>query len=121
MDEPWILTGDYNVTVHPSKSSNCSDSHMINSDMQEFIDARLQLSVFDHVHVGPKFTWTNKHQEGFLARKLDRVLINNSWSDRFPPSHVEFLCPEVSDHCPGLILLQQEFHSPPKPFKFFNF
>ena len=33
---------------------------------------------------------------------------------------MEFLSPEVSDHCPSLIQIQQAMLSPPKPFKIFN-
>ena len=56
-----------------------------------------------------------------MAKKLDRVLINDLWSSWFAHLLVEFLSPEVSDHCPSLIKLQQDTFSPPKPFKFFNF
>ena len=88
--------------------------------MKEFIEACRLLSVFDHAFSGPLFTWSNKHKEDFLARKLDRALINGSWLIRFPHSTVEFLAPEVSDHSPVFISLQQKFIAPPKPFKFFN-
>ena len=88
--------------------------------MKEFAEVRNHISVYDHAYNGALFTWTNKHQEGFIARKLDRVLINDSWSDCFAHSTVEFLPPEVSDHCPSLIQIQQDMLSPPKPFKFFN-
>ena len=83
--------------------------------MKEFNEVRNIISVFDHVASGPLFTWTNKHQEGFIARKLDRVLINSSWHSRYAQSHVEFLAPEVSDHCPAYILLQQDIIFPLSP------
>ena len=56
-----------------------------------------------------------------MARKLDRVIVNSNWHSYFAQSNVEFLAPEVSDHCPAYIGLQQEIPSPPKPFKFFNY
>ena len=34
---------------------------------------------------------------------------------------MEFLYPSESDHCPAIIKMCQDFHLPPKPFKFFNF
>ena len=94
---------------------------MINFDMKEFNEVRNRISVFYLVASGPLFTWTNKHQEGFIARKLDRMLINSSWHSRYAQSHVEFLAPKVSNHCPTYILLQRDIISPPKPFKFFNY
>ena len=84
-------------------------------------DTRDQLSVMDHASSGPFFTWSNKHHDGFLTRKLDRVFINGNWIAKIPHSTVEFLAPKVSDHCPALIMMNQDIASPPKPFKFFNF
>ncbi|XVE91311.1 hypothetical protein DITRI_Ditri20bG0143500 [Diplodiscus trichospermus] len=62
-----------------------------------------QVIMLDYAYNGPLFTWTNKQMEGFLARKLDRVLINDVWLDRFVDSTVDFLPPEVSNHSPTLI------------------
>ena len=56
-----------------------------------------------------------------MARKLDRVLINDNWMQDFVHSTVEFISPGISDHCPALVQVQQEGYSPPKPFKVFNF
>ncbi|XVE49746.1 hypothetical protein DITRI_Ditri01bG0106000 [Diplodiscus trichospermus] len=86
--------------------------------MQEFVDCRNEIAVFDHIVAGPLFTWSNKHQEGFLARKLDQALINDYWE---AIAYVEFLAPEVSDHCPALIQFKSSSFQPAKPFKFYNF
>ena len=85
------------------------------------MESKVKISVFDHAFSSPLFTWSNRQLDGFLARKLDRVLINGNWLPCFAQSQVEFLPPEISDHCPALIQLQQDNYSPPKPFKFFNY
>ena len=77
--------------------------------------------MFDHVLARPIFTWTNKHLDGFIAKKLDKVLINDAWLAKFTHFTMEFLAPEVSNHCPSLIQLEEVIHFPLKPFKFFNF
>ncbi|XP_039009733.1 uncharacterized protein LOC120138287 [Hibiscus syriacus] len=78
--------------------------------------------LFDHHYIGPLFTWTNKQHDTYLARKLDRVLVNPNWIEAFPSSDVEFLAPGDSDHCPTLVCLHKEAPAnKPKPFKFFNF
>ena len=119
MSNPWMLAGDFNVIAHPTESSY--EHQQYSSGMRDFMDSRESLSVFDHAYTGPLMTWSNHQSEGFLARKLDRVLINDNWLSCFPSSSVEFLPPEVSDHCPGFVQLHQESSSSPKPFKFFNY
>ncbi|KAK8290216.1 hypothetical protein V6Z12_D07G246000, partial [Gossypium hirsutum] len=37
-----------------------------------------ELELDDHMSSGPLFTWTNNQQPSFLARKLDRVLVNST-------------------------------------------
>ncbi|XP_039066047.1 uncharacterized protein LOC120211619 [Hibiscus syriacus] len=76
--------------------------------MEEFKDCLEDLEVQDHPFVGPLFTWSNKQDDSYLARKLDRILTNSQWLLDFPDSYVEFKAPGVSDHCPGLIWTQNE-------------
>ena len=58
--------------------------------------------------------------DGFIARKLDGVLVNDVWMENFGHSTMEFLAHEVSDHCPSLIQFEEVMYSPPKPFKLCN-
>ena len=119
--KPWILAGDWNVMAHPSKSSKFDGSQVPNLDMKEFTECLEHLAVFDHNFTGLLFTWSNKQGEGFMARKLDRVLVNSVWLQAYESSKVEFLSSGESDHCLALVQLSQVVNSPPKPFKFFNF
>lgn len=89
--------------------------------MIEFEDCVQDLDVFDHVFVGPAFTWINNQVDNHQERKLDRMLINPKWLDCFLHSVVEFLIPGISDHCSTLIKMESVVFNPPKPFKFFNF
>ncbi|XVF41400.1 hypothetical protein PTKIN_Ptkin01aG0277200 [Pterospermum kingtungense] len=100
-NNPWMLAGDYNIIADPSESSNSGCS--FDGEMHEFNDYRVRLSLMDHVFDGPVFTWKNNQDESFLTKKLDRVLVNDVWYMNFPCSSVEFLSPEISDHCPAFI------------------
>ena len=117
--KPWFLTGDFNIIANTSESYPVSQ--IISNDMREFMDTMLKLSVFDHAFAGPILTWTNHQADGFIARKLDRALVNDNWFPMINNSVVEFLPPEVSDHSPIHIQLQQVEEGRPKPFRFFNF
>lgn len=118
---PWMLAGDFNIVADVFEGSPPCFSSSHEADIADFNEVCQSLSVFDHQYTGSQFTWLNNHQVDFIARKLDRVLINSAWLDVFATSTVEFLPPEVSDHCLGLVKLCKEVFSPPKPFKFFNF
>ncbi|XVE64217.1 hypothetical protein DITRI_Ditri07aG0083800 [Diplodiscus trichospermus] len=115
--ENWILAGDFNIIADTSECLHSDASHVNISDIEEFVE-----TLYDHAFTRPLFTWSNHQQsQAFLARKLDRVLINDNWPLNFASSKVEFLAPKISDHCPSLIQLFQNDTSPPKPFRFFNF
>ncbi|XP_039031366.1 uncharacterized protein LOC120166048 [Hibiscus syriacus] len=89
------------------------------NDFQELVQ---ELSLFDHPFFGPTYTWSNKQKDTFLARKLDRVLINPPWATSFLNSFIEFTAPGPSDHCMPLTWINKEIKiNRPKPFKFFNF
>lgn len=120
-DASWILAGDFNVIADVVESEPLCFSSSHRTDIIEFNEVCRSLSLFDHWFFGSTFTWFNNHDEGFIFRKLDRVLINSNWLETFPKSTVEFLAPKVSDHCLGVINLCKDVFSPPKPFRFFNF
>ena len=51
-----MLVGDFNVIVDPNESSSSTESFVTNSDIKDFTDCKIQLSVFDHAFTGPVFT-----------------------------------------------------------------
>ncbi|XVE69029.1 hypothetical protein DITRI_Ditri09bG0116900 [Diplodiscus trichospermus] len=113
---PWILAGDFNVVVHPSESSNFNGYQTSNADIKDFSECLHKIAVLDHTAFGPSFTWSNKQQGNFIAKKLYRVLVNEVWLKEFPSSKVEFLPPGISDHCSAYIQLFNSEYSPPKLF-----
>ncbi|XP_039039864.1 uncharacterized protein LOC120177954 [Hibiscus syriacus] len=120
---PWVLGGDFNIYLNPKESF---DFELLGpyyfSDMKDFHDVLYDLQLCDHPYLGPSFTWSNKKKENYLARKLERVLINPLWSSSFQKSFVEFLAPGPSNHCMALVWLSKDIQTNhPKPFKFFNF
>ncbi|XP_039000858.1 uncharacterized protein LOC120126869 [Hibiscus syriacus] len=120
---PWILGGDFNTYLHHKESS---DSLLLgpysSSEMTDFQELVQDLSLYDHPFFGPIYTWSNKQKDSYLARKLDRVLINTHWVVSFQNSFVKFTASGRSDHCMALAWINKETQTNrPKPFKFFNF
>jgi hypothetical protein len=57
----------------------------------------------------------------YLARKLDRVLVNEGWLCRFSKTYVDFPPGGISNHSPAIITVGSLVSFGPKPFKFFNY
>lgn len=118
---PWVLCGDFNQIIHPVEHSNSNINHMT-SRMLELNDCLLQLELFDLRYQGSYFTWSNKNPLNPIAKKLDRLLVNNHWLSSYPDSVASFLAPEISDHSPCVLNLFAPLPlAGTKPFKFFNF
>ncbi|PKI45419.1 hypothetical protein CRG98_034224 [Punica granatum] len=62
-----------------------------------------------------------KRTEGFIARKLDRVLVNEFWLGHFPSSTVGFQAPLISAHSLSITPVISSYVLTKSSFKFFNF
>ena len=98
---PWIVLGDFNVLRHTLEK--IGGDHSWTPDMDEFNCCCYTAELEDLKFRGNWFTWSNKCPSKPLSRKLDRVLINHSWTNYFPNADAEFTSPGVSDH--SLLLL----------------
>lgn len=118
---PWIVMGDFNEVLASSEHSRGTISNASQRGMQAFHTAVSTCNLTDLTSIGPTFTWTNNQPVNPIAKKLDRVLVNDNWLDKFPQSYTSFETTGVSDHTRCWIRLE----SPPPgnkwPFKFFNF
>ncbi|XP_058203014.1 uncharacterized protein LOC131317484 [Rhododendron vialii] len=66
-------------------------------------------------------TWSNRRGGmGVNKSKIDRVLINSAWLDKFSDSKAVFLTLGVSDHCSTMVTVMPASHVR-RPFKIFNF
>ena len=54
-------------------------------------------------------------------KKMDRVLINQSWLDKLPTAFAEFLAPGISDHSPALVNITPGSCRKGKTFHFYNY
>lgn len=113
--------GDFNETLASSKHSHGSISNAALRGMQAFQSAVSSCNLTDLTCTGPAFTWTNKQSVNPIAKKLDRVLVNDHWLDKFPQSYSSFEASGVSDHTRCWVRLETPIPGNRRPFKFFNF
>jgi mannosylglycoprotein endo-beta-mannosidase len=113
---PIILGGDFNMLRYPhEKSKGRFDNHW-SFLFNAVIDS---LDLKEISMIGRQFTWANSLPDP-TYEKLDRVLMDSDWEQKFPQVSVRALprIESLSDHAP--ILLTTGIPSPPRkrPFKF---
>jgi hypothetical protein len=116
---PWLLVGDFNAIR--SHKENWGGGGLSCYDI-EFDDCINKIEFDDLAYCGCLHTWSNKQSgPAFISKKIDRVLANIEWIQKFGNTSVDFLEAGISDHSPALIEVEKYVSFGPKPFKFFNF
>ncbi|XP_019096508.1 PREDICTED: uncharacterized protein LOC109130881 [Camelina sativa] len=70
---------------------------------------------------GAFFTWFNGRQEDPILRKLDMVLVNETWRTHYPEAITVIEAPGDSDHSPCIVYSTTRVEQSKKPFKYFSF
>ncbi|XP_071726832.1 uncharacterized protein [Rutidosis leptorrhynchoides] len=119
-NEPWLLMGDFNVSLRIDESTASASSSSI--AMREFQECVDRLSMSDINCSGFRFTWNQRPRalSGTL-KKIDRVMGNDVFIDRYTNAYAVFYPYRISDHCPAVIKLPLTRSAKPKPFRFANF
>ncbi|GKC68404.1 RNA-directed DNA polymerase, eukaryota, reverse transcriptase zinc-binding domain protein [Tanacetum coccineum] len=121
----WIIMGDMNVTLATNEHF-AGSSHM-STDMNEFKDYVNSTKVEDVVSSGLFYTWTKNlfktkmgDTDGVL-KKLDRIMGNEEFFDKFSQFHAIFHPYLIFDHCPNTLIITKIMKAKKKAFKFANF
>lgn len=118
---PLIVMGDFNEILASSKHSSGAFLAPHQRGMLAFQSMVTSCDLTDLASIGPTFTWTNKQSENPIAKKLDRVLVNDSWMNQYPQSYANFKPSGVLDHTRCWVHLDTPPPGNKRPFKFFNF
>ena len=120
INKPWIILGDFNQILHPEEHSRPPTLN-IDTKTRLFRETLLEADLADLTYKGPKFTWTNKSKTHLVAKKLDRVFVNDDWISLNPYSIPIFGEPDFSDHAVCGVLLKHVSVRDKRPFRFYNF
>ncbi|XP_019094392.1 PREDICTED: uncharacterized protein LOC109129866 [Camelina sativa] len=119
-NKPWILLGDFNQILHPHEHSRYLHPN-VDHNIRDFKSCLLDAELADLVFRGNSFTWWNKNKERPVAKKLDRILVNESWNIKYPSSLATFGEPDFSDHASCGVTLDATQIRAKRPFKFYNY
>lgn len=86
-NKPWIICGDFNEILAGQEHLNYDHSLPITRGMRGLQSLVLHCSMQDLGYQGPLFTWCNKREDGLVCKKLDRVLVNEEWTEKFPQAY----------------------------------
>ncbi|PNT72182.1 hypothetical protein BRADI_2g40912v3, partial [Brachypodium distachyon] len=99
LDGPWAILGDFNFVLRPNERSNAN----FNAPEAAAFSATINsLQLQELPLLGRAFTWSNQQEVPTLVR-LDRALVNLSWSSTFPDSTTSFIPRSTSDHVPIIL------------------
>lgn len=119
-NKPWVILGDFNSMLFPHDGMGGSSRR--NIDMEDFHNCLEDVEIFDITYQGCQFTWTQKPTgEDGIMRKLDRILGNTAFTDRYRDFSVVFHARGVSDHSPGVLSFKAGIVKRKRGFKFDNF
>ena len=119
MESPGWFWG---TLIRSSPQQSTLPPFTLNTDrrMREFRDCLIQADLSDLNYRGKTFTWWYKRKSNPVAKKLDRILVNDQGLSSFGNSLGFFGEPDFSDHSPCTVILNPLKQRTKKPFKFFN-
>ncbi|KAL0292193.1 UNVERIFIED_CONTAM: hypothetical protein Sradi_6999800, partial [Sesamum radiatum] len=118
-DDPWCVLGDFNAIVDSSEASGRAVES--GTSMAEFRDCISSTGLLHLPFTGCPFTWHNCSEGSrSLWKRLDRILVNESWVVLWPQASYVCALPGTSDHSP-IILSGSDGRLEKGCFRFDNF
>ncbi|XP_059315605.1 uncharacterized protein LOC132066278 [Lycium ferocissimum] len=114
---PWLIAGDFNCITDPAEKQGGTPHRM--SKSLPFLQCIMDCDLIDPGYSGSNFTWCNGWApDKRVWQRLDRVLINQEWSNLFESTNVDHLIRTGSDHSP---LLTMAIYNQRNHVKYFRF
>ena len=86
---PWLVLGDFNIVRYGEEKFGGDTS--CPSYIDELNVCYYEAGLEDLKSSGNFLTWSKGYGQGFIARKLDRALVNMEWMSRFTEAKACFL------------------------------
>ncbi|GAA0156707.1 hypothetical protein LIER_14134 [Lithospermum erythrorhizon] len=109
---PWLVLGDFNCVADHDEYIGCKTQR----GLEDFTDCIASCPLVDAGYIGSKYTWTRVRK----FKRLDRVLTNHGFLDKFISIGVRHLTRTASDHAPLLVDCRSSTDPPKSSFRFQN-
>ncbi|KAL0284376.1 UNVERIFIED_CONTAM: Retrovirus-related Pol polyprotein from type-2 retrotransposable element R2DM [Sesamum radiatum] len=106
-DLPWLLLGDFNVVFDNSEISG----HGVFQEQPsiDFQQCLLVAGLSTLPMRGAPFSWYNRRDgQAGIWKRLDRILANDVWLERWPSQYYLCSTPRTSDHSPVILRAQDQ-------------
>ncbi|XP_062089719.1 uncharacterized protein LOC133796261 [Humulus lupulus] len=115
---PWLILGDFNDILSAEERIGGKSKQAILGAFKECVES---CGVEDIKYTGSFYTWNNKQdQSNRICSKIDRVMANQDWIEKFPTTEVVFLPEGNFDHCPALLSVYPDVAEGKKRFRYFR-
>ncbi|XP_075098930.1 uncharacterized protein LOC142175827 [Nicotiana tabacum] len=111
---PSLIMGDFNTIL--SSEDIVQGNAVQEIEVRDFKGFILDAGLAELRIVGRKFIWTNNH----VHNRIDRILVNAEWIQKWPAMEGLIVNPGFSDHCPLSITFDDNNQAGRRPFKFLN-
>ncbi|KAG2310874.1 hypothetical protein Bca52824_022431 [Brassica carinata] len=101
---PWMMCGDFNEITRQSEKKGGRSRSV--SSFQDFKTMIAACNMHDLPSKGNPFSWVGKRRTEVIECCLDRAMVNDQWSQKYPASETEFLEIAESDHRPLIISIE---------------
>lgn len=121
--DPWAVLGDFNVILQMNERFDFFLGMPVPRNVQNFRECMDTNGLTALYSAGSVFTWSNNKggSIGYIVKKLDRVLVNDQWQQKFDKFGALFNPPDYLNHCSGLVFCRTPFKQKTGAFRFFNF
>jgi len=116
----WLICGDFNEVLDGEDHSLYESAPSISPGMRDFQNLVHSCELTDLSYQGPRFTWSNKRQDGVICKKLDRVLVSRQWLQQYDQSYSVFEPGGCWDHLKCRFYIKEQEKKVKRPFKFTN-
>ena len=115
-DSSWLLTGDFNEIL--DNSEKVGGPARWEGSFTAFRSFVSQNGLWHLRHSGNQLSWRGNRYSHFIRSRLDRSMVNCSWSEQYPMGRSSYLRFEGSDHRPLITYFNANYRKKRGIFRF---